>query len=107
MGVSRAWNFRFPVRLACGHLVTFSGTAPWPGEHVWCTRCDGPAAVKAFYYDRDRPTGWCELQAWDGQYELRCTLPGGHPGDKHFDEPEGAWFVPAGPLRASAEGRCR
>lgn len=106
MAVSRAWQYRFPVRMRCGHIVVFSGTAPWPGEHVWCTRCDGGSQVAVHYYDPSVPNGHCGLQAGDGRDELRCTLPRNHDGDKHFDEPESAWFAADGPLRASREGSC-
>lgn len=90
----------FPVRLSCYHLVRYPGTAPAPGDMVYCLRCDKPRSAWIPYFDVNAPSSWCGEEALTPECEYRCTEKAGHGGD-HYDLPLGMSFGRR-PVRAAA-----
>ncbi len=103
--MSVAWAMRFPVRLSCRHLVTYSGTAPAHGAEVYCGGCNRVSRVASWYFEPARPHAHCRQQHLLDGTRYHCTLSPGHDdGGRHYDGPLDAWFAAPARLRASRQG---
>lgn len=82
---------RFPVRLACSHLILYRGSYPRPGDIVYCTRCEAGQVALYWYFDPKAPSSWCGAECETEFARARCTHDADHSGD-HEDEPLGIVF---------------